>query len=109
MRVAFADGATLGIGDIGTKDNVVQGETGGRAVGEVADGHSSRSTAVTTVETDGCGQKQANLLCKSTKSTAGIARVFVVHFEFFLGRAIRAGFIVAEVCTQRLVVGNRGV
>lgn len=46
VRVALADSAALGIGNIGAQDNVVQGEAGGRTVREMADGHGSGSTTV---------------------------------------------------------------
>jgi len=46
MRVAFADCALDGLGDIGAKNDIVKRSHQGRAMGEVADGNGRRSTTV---------------------------------------------------------------
>lgn len=46
MRVALADCAAFGIGDVAAQDDVVQGKTGGGTVREVTDGHGGGSTTM---------------------------------------------------------------
>lgn len=145
VRVALADGAALGVGDVGAQHHVVQREAGGGAVGEVADCHCGGRAAVfvdqdhvaearalgradevvqdqvAAVQAHGGGQQKTNLLGKGAETAAGVARggdedarvddarevrVFVVQLELFLGGAVRAGFVVAVVGAQGLVVGD---
>ena len=79
---------------------------------------------VTSVETDGAGAEQTDLLGEGGEAGRGVARggdedarvddtgemrVFVVEVEFFGRRAVCSRLVVLVVLTERLVVCYRGI
>lgn len=95
VRVALRDGTAGRVRDVGSEDNIVQGEAGCGTVREMGNGEGGGGTTVlmqqdhigqsrrgcagdkigqnevTTVETDGGGEEQANLFGESTKTSGG--------------------------------------